>query len=193
MRTEIQNSKCLVLNADYTPLKVIDWQKAILLSVKCSITSKCSVEIIEYYNDRHIHGVCGKVYKLPKLIRTTKYFNLYNKPINFSRKNLFIRDKYTCQYCGMQHTTNYLTYDHIIPKSRFKGQKHHCTNWENIVTACIKCNHKKGNRTPSEANMKLIKSPIRPNYSPEYLPWMADLDTIKDDDEIMKLCRPYLG
>ena len=132
-------------------------------------------------------------YPIPLIAKTTKFFNFYNKPINFSRKNVYIRDDYRCQYCGQQFMISELTYDHVIPKSKFKGKRHCCTNWHNVVTACFKCNFKKGNKTPKEANMELIKSPIQPRYSIEYLPWKKDLHTIKSiNEDLFRACSLYI-
>ena len=98
--------------------------------------------------------------------------------IVFSRKNLFTRDNYKCQYCGNSFPYGSLTYDHVVPKSRFNDIKS-ATNWHNIVTACSKCNRKKGNKTPKEANMKLISKPEKPTFSAKYLPWYQHILTIE--------------
>jgi len=178
---EINHKQCLLLNADYTPIRIISWKKAIVWSMKYEPNHKYGIEIISYYQDEVIRGACGKNYLVPAVARTRHFFNLYNKNINFSRKNLFIRDDYTCQYCGKQFPVSQLTYDHIIPKSRFDiHTKHKCTNWINIVTCCWQCNHKKGNKTPKEANMKLLNQPIIPKYCAVYLPWYRDLFTINN-------------
>lgn len=178
MSSKAENSKCLLLNADYTPLRIISWQRAIVWSIRYENNSSYGIEIIEYYEDKYIQGSGNKKYRVPSVAKTLKYFNPYNRKINFSRHNLFIRDQHTCQYCGKQLCSSQLTYDHIIPKCRFVENKKLSTNWNNIVTACRPCNHKKGNRTPKEAGMQLIKSPIQPNYSVEYLPWYQELTTI---------------
>jgi hypothetical protein len=178
MSTKIKDNQCLLLNADYSPLRIISWQKAIVWSIRYTNNPDCGIQIIDYYKDKFILGACGKEYKIPCVARTSQYFNLYNNKINFSRHNLFIRDKYTCQYCGQKLHHTQLTYDHIIPKSRFNNNKTISTNWNNVVTACRPCNHKKGNRTPTEAGMTLLNTPIEPTYSMEYLPWFRDLTTI---------------
>jgi 5-methylcytosine-specific restriction endonuclease McrA len=81
-----------------------------------------------------------------------------NKHIAFTRENIYLRDKFKCQYCGNEFKKQYLTLDHVIPKSQ--GGK---TTWENIVCSCAKCNHSKGNKTPEQANIKLIRKPIMPH------------------------------
>lgn len=179
MSEKANNSLCLLLNADYSPLRIISWKRAIVWSLKYDTKSNYGIEIIDYYHNRFIHGVNDKKFPVPSVAKTLNYFNIYDKNIHFSRRNLFIRDDCTCQYCGKLFSTNQLTYDHIIPKSRFSSDKKKSTNWLNIVTACRKCNAKKGNRTPTEANMMLIKEPSAPKYSTKYLPWGSDVSMIE--------------
>jgi 5-methylcytosine-specific restriction endonuclease McrA len=83
--------------------------------------------------------------------------------VTFSRRNLFKRDRFTCQYCGEQPGTEELTIDHVLPRSRGG-----VSTWENCVLACIECNHRKANMTPAEAGMPLKKDPARPNWRPLY-------------------------
>lgn len=188
---QIEKFKCLLLNADFSPLKIVSWQKSIIWSLR-SYNDDPSIEIIEYYKDKFIQGTNRK-YPLPLIARTTKFFNLYNKPINFSRKNVYIRDNYTCQYCGQKFIISELTYDHVIPKSKFREKRHYCTNWHNVVTACISCNFKKGNRTPQEANMELIKLPIQPKYSVDYLPWAREINIIdRSNQDLYRACSLYI-
>jgi|LakMenE18May11ns_1017448.scaffolds.fasta_scaffold9959394_19 hypothetical protein len=191
MSSKAENSKCLLLNADYAPLRIISWQRAIVWSIRYEDNKSYGIEILSYYKDKYIQGSAGKQYPVPAVAKTLRYFNLYNRKINFSRHNLFIRDNHTCQYCGMQLCSTQLTYDHIIPKCRFNENKRLSTNWNNIVTACRPCNHKKGNRTPKEAGMKLINSPIEPNYSLEYLPWFQEISTISDGPSY-ELWKPFI-
>jgi 5-methylcytosine-specific restriction endonuclease McrA len=174
-----ENSKCLLLNADYTPLKLISWQKAIVWSIKYSNNHNYSIEIIQYYADKYIQGT-NKTYSVPLIAKTFKYFNIYNRPLKFSRHNLFIRDNYTCQYCGQSFSYNELTYDHIIPKSKFIPDVKYSTNWLNITTSCVLCNRKKSNRTPDQARMKLLNTPKKPFYEPKYLPVINELISIKE-------------
>ena len=143
----------LLLNITYEPLRIINWKKA--------ITLLClgKVEVIEEYG-RDIHSVSFTI-KLPSVVRLLKLVKKPKSPVKFSRQNIYLRDKYRCQYCGLQHPTEDLTYDHVLPKSR--GGK---TEWENIVTCCIGCNRKKGGRTPNEARMNLVRKPTRPSGVP---------------------------
>ncbi|MBP3193132.1 HNH endonuclease [Natronogracilivirgula saccharolytica] len=92
----------------------------------------------------------------PTVIRLRKYARIPYKNIVMSRKNILKRDSHTCMYCGVRDR---LTIDHVIPRSRGGDD-----SWENLVSACTTCNHRKGNRTPREAGMKLRSKPFRPNH-----------------------------
>lgn len=176
----IEHKKCLLLNADYSPFGIIDWHKAIIWSIKeYECDGSYSIEIIDFYPNDYIQGT-NKKFPVPAVARTKKFFQINNYNVNFSRRNILIRDNYTCQYCYQVFDTNQLTYDHVIPKSVWR-QKSSPTNWTNIVTCCIKCNRKKGNRTPLEANMKLKNIPIRPQKNNKFLPVVQCLSTIKSN------------
>ncbi|MGD1901455.1 MAG: HNH endonuclease [Geitlerinemataceae cyanobacterium] len=140
-------SKVLVLNASYEPLNITNWQRAIVLVIKGK------AEQIEH-NGRFIYPEMP----LPTVIRLRYYVRLPYKEIPLTRRNIFARDGHTCQYCG--YTGEDLTLDHVMPRSR-RG----ADTWENLVTACVRCNVKKGNRTPEEAEMPLSHKPRRPHSS----------------------------
>lgn len=175
-----QNYKCLVLNADYTPLTIIDWQKAIIWSFKHDFNNKIGVDIIDFYKNDYIVGSANKRHPIPAVVRTIKFFRFNHNRVKFSRKNLFIRDDYSCQYCGIKPDLNLLTYDHVIPKSLWNNDKQSPTTWTNIVTACVGCNRKKGNRTPKQANMPLKVLPTMPSKNAKYLPIVSYLIKMKD-------------
>jgi 5-methylcytosine-specific restriction endonuclease McrA len=143
----------LLLNITYEPLRIIDWKRA--------VTMLClgKVEVIEEYS-RDIHSVSFTI-RLPSVVRLLRMVKRPRTPVKFSRQNIYARDRYKCQYCGNRFSSEDLTYDHVIPKSR--GGK---TQWKNIVTCCIDCNRKKGGRIPSEASMRLIRKPKRPTWVP---------------------------
>jgi 5-methylcytosine-specific restriction endonuclease McrA len=176
-----QNSRCLILNADYTPLGIISWKRALVWSYRHDENSHVGVEIIDFYKNDYICGANNKKIPIPAVVKTAKYFRLNHQNVNFSRKNLFIRDNYSCQYCGCEKEANQLTYDHVIPKSVWKNKIGSPTCWTNIVTACVECNRRKGNRTPKEANMPLRNLPIVPNKSAKYLPVRGLLLKIRSD------------
>ena len=147
---------CLVLNADYSPIGIIGWRKAMVWSFRYSHSQYSGIEIIDHYKDDIVLGANGQC-RIPAVVRTTKYFKLIGQPVVFSRKNLFIRDDYMCQYCGAKPPISQLTYDHIIPKS--KGGKH---EWQNVVACCKRCNLIKADKDLNQTILKLIQSPLAP-------------------------------
>ncbi len=146
-------TRTLLLSQGYEPIKVISWQRAITL------LSLGKVEVVEEYTDE-IRTITV-VFKIPAVVRLLRAFRRHAKPVKFSRVNIYARDGYRCQYCGVRCGIGELTYDHVVPRA--KGGK---TTWENIVSACYPCNGKKGNRTPAEAGMKLKSVPARPAWIP---------------------------
>jgi 5-methylcytosine-specific restriction endonuclease McrA len=143
-------SPALVLNADfrplsYYPLSLWPWQdviKAVFLE---------RVDVVSTY-DQMVHSPSFEM-KLPSVI-ALKHFVPQDRPPAFTRFNLFLRDAFACQYC---RAGDDLTFDHVVPRSR--GGR---TTWENIVTACARCNLIKGGRTPAEAHMHPFHKPRRP-------------------------------
>ena len=142
----------LVLNASYEPLSVVSVKRAIVLLLKEK------AEVIEATK-----AVIRSEYltlQVPLVIRLVYYVRIPRKiSLPVSRRALLARDLYTCQYCGAQPGKQDLTVDHVLPRSR--GGK---TTWENVVIACKRCNGRKGNKTPKEANMPLLAKPARPKY-----------------------------
>lgn len=100
---------------------------------------------------------------IPEVILLSMFNGFVRHEIRFSRTNIFTRDKHQCQYCGAQPEKSDLTLDHVIPRSRGGGN-----SWENLVLACARCNVKKSNRTPEEANMRLLKKPSAPRWLPRF-------------------------
>ena len=98
---------------------------------------------------------------VPRIIRLLGYDKLPKQEVKFNRRNIYARDSSKCQYCGRKFATQELSLDHVLPRSQ--GGR---STWENIVCCCIKCNVKKGGRTPEQANMHLITKPIKPKRSP---------------------------
>jgi len=141
--------KALVLNIDYTPITVCTVQRAFIL------VFLRKAELVKANNSNSFHTV-NDTFAMPAVIKLNKYVNIPYKGVVLSRENIFKRDGFECQYCG---TKKELTIDHIIPKA--KGGK---TTWSNLVTACKKCNSKKGNCSLEEAGLKLSFSPYQPSY-----------------------------
>jgi len=99
--------------------------------------------------------------RVPEVILLRGYDAMPQQTVVFSRKNLYRRDHYTCQYCGGRRPPQELTIDHIVPRS-LNGK----STWTNCVLACLECNVRKGNRTPEEAGMRLVRAPQRPRWAP---------------------------
>ncbi len=99
--------------------------------------------------------------KVPEVVLLTRYGAFPRRRVTFSRKNLYRRDLYTCQYCGAKPAIQDLSIDHVIPRSR-RGK----SNWENCVLACLRCNRRKANRTLKESGLKLHRQPKEPRWSP---------------------------
>jgi 5-methylcytosine-specific restriction endonuclease McrA len=98
---------------------------------------------------------------VPRIIRLLGYDKLPRQDVKFNRRNIFARDSNKCQYCGKKFATQDLSLDHVIPRSQ-NGK----STWDNIVCCCVKCNVKKGGRTPEQAHMKLLSKPVKPKRSP---------------------------
>lgn len=110
--------------------------------------------------------------RVPEVVVLTKYDRLPVKAVAFSRRNIFKRDRYTCQYCGAQPGSEELTIDHVLPRSQGG-----VSTWDNCVLACIACNKRKADRTPEQAHMPLRKAPIRPTWKPLYAPHAVRIDS----------------
>ena len=153
MLSAVENSPVLVLNADYRPLSYFPlslwaWQD----TVKAVFLDRVNV-LSEY--EHKIRSPSFEM-RLPSVI-ALKEFVLQSRRPAFTRFNVFLRDRFSCQYCAQQFRPEALTFDHLIPKSR--GGK---TTWENVVTACSKCNLRKGNLLPDVVKMHPINTPRSP-------------------------------
>lgn len=142
--------RTLLLNTTFEPLSVLSWKKAITL------VFLGKVEVLKEY-EKEIKGVSLNV-RQPAVVRLRRLVRNNHTNVKFSRKNIFLRDDYTCQYCGQRFDAKHLTCDHIIPKSRGGS-----TEWTNIATSCLRCNHRKGDKLPEEVEMYPRKRPSRPN------------------------------
>ncbi|MBU0629513.1 MAG: HNH endonuclease [Candidatus Margulisbacteria bacterium] len=137
--------KVLVLNASLMPINITSWRRAMSLIYKGK-----AVGVV--YNGKVINGR----FRLPEVIRLTNYIFVPFTDVVFSRKNIYLRDNHTCQYCGKKHVT--LTIDHVVPKSRGGRDA-----WDNVVVCCSVCNNRKGDRHYEEVGMKLKTKPYRPS------------------------------
>ncbi len=98
--------------------------------------------------------------RIPRIVLLVHYNTVPRAPVRLSRRNLFLRDDYTCQYCGLRPPLRELNLDHVLPRSR--GGR---SSWENLVTSCRHCNLRKGRETPEECGMALRHAPARPSWT----------------------------
>jgi 5-methylcytosine-specific restriction endonuclease McrA len=136
----------LVLNSSYEPINVCAARRALILVLK-------GVAAAEEHASMQIHSA-RQAMRIPSVIRLLEYRRIPHQTRALSRKNILMRDRYTCQYCQRTFNSGELTLDHVIPRSR-AGE----TTWENLVACCHPCNNRKGNRTPEEAGMRLTRAP----------------------------------
>ncbi len=153
MSLALQSCSALVLNADfrplsYYPLSLWSWQEA----VKAVVADR--VNVVSTYG-RVIHSPSAEM-PLPSVISLREYIPSARRPA-FTRFNVFLRDRFACQYCGESLPTHDLTFDHVVPRSR--GGR---TTWDNVITACSPCNLTKGNRLPKQARMFPLVKPCEP-------------------------------
>lgn len=144
--------RVLVLNASYEPLQLISVRRAVILLLQEK------AELVEAAQQQ----LRARAFSLdvPLVIRLMRYIKIPRRlKLPCSRRGIFARDRETCQYCGEQPGRQHLTMDHVVPRSQGG-----LTTWENVVTACRECNHKKGGRTPEQANMLLMVTPRQPQY-----------------------------
>ena len=136
----------LVLNASYEPINICAARRALVLVLK-------GVASAEEMSAHMVRSTRRSV-PMPSVIRLLEYRRIPHQTRALSRKNILMRDRYTCQYCHKILPSGELTLDHVIPRSRAGD-----SNWENLVTCCHPCNNRKGNRTPEEAGLKLLRPP----------------------------------
>lgn len=165
------NSRVLVLNQNYQPLNLCTARRAVVL------LNVGKAELLE--NGKGEIRTPTLSFPIPSVIRLFLMVKKPLKPLRLSRKEVFSRDKYACIYCGKE--TPQLTLDHVLPRSRGG-----VNSWENVVSACMTCNHRKAGRTPQEAGMRLMKEVKPPRLNPyslflnkqleenwyKFIPWM---------------------
>lgn len=179
------NANVLVLNRFYQAIRVVNVRRAF------SLLCKELAEVVHIENDASgvvskwqnldfaewrelsqlkaefepdgfdwIHTVRFQI-AVPRIIRLLGYEKLPRQEVKFNRRNIYARDSNRCQYCGKKFSTSELSLDHVVPKSQGG-----LATWTNIVCCCVRCNVKKGGRTPEQANMHLITKPHKPRRSP---------------------------
>lgn len=172
----------LVLNRSYVAVHVVNVRRAMCLVYRniaevihiengqfanYDFATWCELSLWwqedESYSDCEFIRTVAFPVQVPRVVRLIEYDRLPRTTVRFNRRNLFARDDHRCQYCGLRFSTSELSIDHVIPRSRGGG-----TSWENVVCCCLRCNTKKGGRTPAEARMHLLKLPVRPRHNPNF-------------------------
>jgi 5-methylcytosine-specific restriction endonuclease McrA len=145
----------LLLNQNYEPLNVCTARRAF------NLLDRGKAEVLEHGAGelRSAHAA----FTLPSVIRLIYLIKRPRPQMRLSRREVFNRDRYTCQYCGRRGQRD-LTLDHVLPRHR--GGRH---SWDNLVTACKACNHRKAGRTPLEAHMRLLREPYQPRVNSYYV------------------------
>lgn len=143
--------RILILNAAYMPIGLVHWMKAVCLMV----TERAEVVVD---GGRTVRSPSTEL-RLPQVLKVRGPVRMRQKGLRLNRRNLLRRDGHTCQYCGKQPDRRRLTMDHVVP--RVAGGR---TTWTNVVTACERCNSRKGGRTPDQAGMRLLRAPRRPEW-----------------------------
>ena len=147
-------SAVLVLNQNYEPLNVCNARRALVL------VDGGKAEVLEHAE--HPIRTPSRLFARPSVIRLVYMIKRPRPRVRLTRREIFVRDHHACQYCGIR--TRDLTLDHVVPRHR--GGRH---AWDNLVSACRSCNHRKGGRTPEEARMQLRRQPTEPHATSYYL------------------------
>jgi 5-methylcytosine-specific restriction endonuclease McrA len=163
------DSSVLVLNRVYQPVHVTSVRRAISLvyqGVARALDEQFRLLDFESWaalsaavKEEAIHTPT-RTLRVPRVIVLVAHAHLPRQRLRFSRLNVYTRDESTCQYCGRRLPRSELNLDHVVPRSRGGS-----TSWENVVCSCVRCNLRKGGRTPEEAGMRLLRAPARPQWT----------------------------
>ena len=163
-------SSVLVLNRSYLPIHITSVRRSFSLIYRGGahvVNERYETFDFDSWKRQAVEpgedyiGTVDGLLPVPRVIALHVFDRLPRRHIRFGRSNVFSRDGYTCQYCGVRPLRSELNLDHVIPRIQ-KGR----TTWENVVCCCIGCNRRKGGRTPDEAGLKLLRRPTRPRWSP---------------------------
>ena len=173
MVAKILERPTLVLNRNWQPVNVATVERALtmLWNESARVVDPHDFRLYDWADWSQLRPTEGELFiqavrlrlRVPEVITVTGFDRLPTAAVAFSRRNVFKRDHYTCQYCSVQPGTEELSIDHVIPRSHGGT-----STWENCVLACVACNNRKADRTPQQAKMKLRRQPIRPTWKPLY-------------------------
>ena len=175
----VLDTNVLVLNRFYMAIRVVNVRRALTLLYRecadvighddaqfvsydfeswCEISQLASSE--KQPGEDYIRAVDFEILA-PRIVRLNRFDRMPQQTVRFNRKNLFARDDHRCQYCGKREPMHRLSLDHVIPRSHGGP-----TTWENVVCCCLRCNSRKGGRTPQQARMILLTDPAKPKVNP---------------------------
>jgi len=149
----MDSMRALKLDSSFRPIQIISSFEAF-----CMIYMG-RANLVETYDDSYIRSA-HQTFETPCVISLNRYIKVNKISLKCNRRNVFWRDKYICQYCGLDFPDKALTLDHVTPRSK-GGPK----SWENIVACCKSCNQKKGDKLPYQANMQPIRQPTTPSLN----------------------------
>ena len=173
MVAKVLQRPTLVLNRNWQPLNIANVARALVLlwNESARVVDPADYQTYTWEDwsrlrphddERFIQAVRIRL-RVPEVVTLTEYDRLPTAAVTFSRRNIFKRDHFTCQYCGVQPGSEELTLDHVVPRSQ-GGE----SRWDNCVLACLECNKRKADRTPQQAGMRLKHKPVQPKWNPLY-------------------------
>ena len=173
MVTKALQRPTLVLNRNWQPVHVATVARALVLlwNESARVVDPADYQLYTWADWAKLAPRAGEAFirgvrlrlRVPEVVALSGYDRLPAAHVTFSRRNIFKRDHYTCQYCGAQPGSDELTLDHVVPRSQGG-----VSSWENCVLACMACNKRKADRTPEQARMHLRRKPVRPTWKPLY-------------------------
>jgi 5-methylcytosine-specific restriction endonuclease McrA len=173
MTAKMLQRPTLILNRNWQPVNVATVARAMVLlwNEAARVVEPETYQLFNWADWSKITPRDGDAFiqavrlqlRVPEVIVLAEYDRLPSAAVSFSRRNVFKRDHWTCQYCGLQPGGQELTIDHVVPRSQGGT-----STWDNCVLSCIDCNRRKADRTPQQAGMKLRKAPVRPTWKPLY-------------------------
>lgn len=173
MISHVLRRPALVLNRNWQPVNVASVARAITLvfSDHARVVEPDGFQLYDWHDwsqlqpgpdEPFIQAVSMRL-KVPEIISLLRFDRLPSTHVAFNRRNIFKRDRHTCQYCGQRPAPDELTIDHVVPRSQGG-----LSSWTNCVLACMDCNHRKADRTPERAGLRLKRNPIHPTWNPIY-------------------------
>ncbi|HEX4143520.1 MAG TPA: HNH endonuclease [Pirellulales bacterium] len=173
MVAKVLEHPTLVLNRNWQPVNVATVERALVMlwNESARVVDPADFRLYDWADWSRLHPAEGELFiravrmrlRVPEVITLSGYDRLPTAAVAFSRRNVFKRDHYTCQYCGVRPGTEELSIDHVVPRSQGGTSA-----WGNCVLACVACNKRKADRTPEQAGMRLRKPPVRPTWKPVY-------------------------